>query len=165
MFKVETSQSIDRELIKKSNISFPDLIVKSLKLIGFIDIQKHGNKISFRHDFKDTTLESFQRRYGSGYLIYKIDQKNATINIVTENSIYLTLSIFGNAFVFFAANYQFIFNSNENLSFILIFNTILILLNVYGIWTTKRRYKTKHLELLEWIDGKINEISRRKKND
>lgn len=162
MFRVETTRTIDKEIIKKSNLSFSELICESLKSIGFINIQKHGDKISLKSYFKDTSLESFQRRYGSGSLSFNISDDNASINIVTENTVYLILSILGNAFVFCAANYQFIFRSKESISFILIFNTILILINVYGIWTTKRRYRTKHQGLLDKLERKMIELNSEK---
>jgi hypothetical protein len=155
MFRVETTRSIDKELISKSNIPFAEMIIESLKSIGFINMQKQGNKISFKSYSKDTNLESFQRRYGNGYLNFETAENNASISIVTENTAYLIGSILGNGFVLLAANYQFIFKSKVSISFILVFNTILILFNVFGIWKTKRRYRTKHLGLLDLIEKKL----------
>jgi hypothetical protein len=159
MFRVETKRNIDSEIIKESNLSYAELISESLESIGFIDIRRQGNSISFKHYFKDTNLESFQRRYGNGALNFTIDGNKHTISIITENTIYLILSILGNLFVFIAANFHFIFRAKESLQFILIFNAVLFSFNAYGIWTTKRKYRNKHNGLLDKIEEKISNFS------
>lgn len=158
MFRVETKRSINSNIIQESKLSFSELITKSLKSIGFIDIKKQGKTISFKHYFKDTNLESFQRRYGNGALHLDVDGDNHSISIVTENTVYMILSILGNLFVFIAANFNFIFRAKESLLFILIFNAVLILFNAYGIWRTKRKYRNKHLGLLDKIEEMIRKI-------
>jgi hypothetical protein len=160
MFKVETFRTIDKEILLNSKLSFPELIIEALKSIGFIDIKQQGDTISFRHHFKDPNVESFQRRYGSGSLIFKDKVENPSIRILTENTVYSILSILGNSFVFIVLNYHFIFKSKESFLFILIINSIFILFNAFGIWTMKARYRNKQQGLLDLIEEKIaNKVS------
>jgi hypothetical protein len=72
-----------------NDISLNELVVEALTSFGFSIIEIHKNSIKFKHDFKDSNLESFQRKYGDG--VIRIDKNN--LCLFTEKK-------YGKTFVF-----------------------------------------------------------------
>jgi len=159
MFSVVTTRQIDPDLVKMSNLSFTELIIDCLKSIGFIDIRQQGDTLTFKHNIKDPYLESFQRRYGSGTLKLDDALENYSIIISKKPGTYISLQLLANGIALLTVNYEFLFNSFGSILLVMIFNAMMILLTVFGVWSTKRKYRRKNERFLDMLEKKILELT------
>jgi hypothetical protein len=155
MIRIETAYTFNEEILKRKKCTTSDLIVKSLKALGFRNILTNRDKIVFKNWIKDPELESFQRRYGNGSIIIDSEQN---IRIVSKDKVSIPAMIIGNLFAVLYLNYQVIINSKSNLAPALMISAILILTGYSGIKGTRAKYKAKHQELIHEIGDKANKI-------
>lgn len=84
MIKLSFTNSIEIK-INHPGTNCTDLLVDSLKLIGFKDITVKNGLIEFKSDNNDPVLESFQRRYGNGKISFKATTNSVVVTLTTNS--------------------------------------------------------------------------------
>ena len=91
MMKSFKFRSSKKTSLNSQNFVLTDLVAEALTSFDFSVVERTADRVKFKHDFKYSKLESFQRRYGNGEIM--VDKNNLNLSTETDFSKMFTFSL------------------------------------------------------------------------
>jgi ATP-dependent Zn protease len=153
MIKLRFTNSIEIKVDRPSS-NYSELLVDSLKSIGFKDITVNSDLIEFKSDNNDQILESFQRRYGDGKISFKTTTNSVVVTSITNSKRSFMFSLLSTVLLIIIL-FSFGLSTDKKINDLILFVGALIISFILSYFIDSSLTKHKQKGLLDLINEKI----------